>query len=408
MKKENRGIKNYKLIIAAVLLQFPYGIAYIWSVLQPYVKERFHMGDGSANMPFGILLAAFSLGNVIAGILQKRYPSKRLIIIGNILLVGGMVLTAFIPETKGQFLNMTYGVITGLGAGVGYNTTIATVQGWFPENKGKITGILICATGAFGLIMNPVASLLLSTYSFRLSVLCLTMIIGLCLAIGSILIENKVEENDKQKEVNRENDYTFQEVIKYPQYYSIIFMMMLAVPGYMLISPMMMGMGSQKGLTAEVTLLGVMLLAVMNSAGRLLAPWLSDRTGRKNMLFGLFLLNIGSIAILAILDGYWFMLGVALIGLSYGSFMGMYPTITADYFGSKHNGINYGVVMMGYGITSLSCPYLVKWVQGSAYGNNLSLLIAAGASVVGMLYAVRLKRPRRDQLKDEGIQGGII
>jgi OFA family oxalate/formate antiporter-like MFS transporter len=388
---------RYAILVASVFLQFCYGLAYVWSAFQPYVKERFSLDTCSANMPFSVLLAAFSVGNVIGGLMQKRVKALYIVLAGNMMLILGFLLTAYVPMDKGYLLNVTYGILAGFGAGVSYNTTIASVQKWFPEKRGLVTGILICATGSFGLIMNPIAQKALSTYGYESGTLIVTGIIAVCLLIGSGFISkpdtNDVSENSSSNETT-ETNYSFSEVLKMPQYYLIAFTMMLAVPGYVLINPMLMSMGTDRGLTEATALIGVMIVALMNTSGRLLVPWISDKIGCKKMIMILFVINIIAILLVSVLTYYPFMMAIAAVGFAYGGFMGMYPTITVDYFGSKYNGVNYGGVMIGFGISCLACPYLVKAVQTSSMGLVLSLIIAAGASLLGIALLTVVKKPK--------------
>ena len=386
----------YMILGGSVLLQFCYGLAYVWSVFQPYVKKRFTMDTGSANMPFAILLACFSIGNVVGGLLQKKVRPMYIVAMGNLMMIIGLYMSAFIPLDKGYMLNVTYGILGGFGAGIAYNTTIAVVQKWFPEKRGMVTGILVCSTGSFGLIMNPIAQKGLSTYGYEEGTLFVASIMIVCLMIGTGFISNPTTEALGGKsllKVNEEVNYSITEVLRMPQYYMITFSMMLAVPGYFLINPMLMTLGSQRGLSENIALIGVMIVAVMNTLGRLLAPWMSDKIGRKQMLIFLFSMNVLAVLAVSVLRDQSFIMAVALVGFTYGGFMGMYPTITADYFGSQNNGINYGAVMIGYGISSLICPYLVKAVQASMMGTVLSLIIAAGASVLGILLIILLRKP---------------
>jgi len=136
-----------------------------------------------------------------------------------------------------------------------------------------------------------------------------------------------------------------------------------------------------------------MIVSVMNTTGRLLMPWISDFIGRKVVLLFLFLFNMVTISLLTFSSGALFLILVSCTALSYGGFMGMYPTISADYFGSKNAGMNYGVVMLGYALSSISCPYLVKLVDKTPMGTSLSFVIAAIASIIGFLLLLRLKKP---------------
>lgn len=387
---------RYLILIAGILIQFCYGLAYVWSMFQPYALSEFKMDAGSASLPFGIFLACFSIGNVTGGLLQRKFSSVLLIISGSFIMCMGLFLSSFVPLSHGSLVNITYGLISGFGCGIAYNTSVATVQKWFPDKRGLVTGMMICSTGSFGLILNPFVKGVLTTSGFSagmrmvgITLFVITMIFGWFVKrpTADYMPEyNGTGANSLQKQ------YTISEVLRTKQYYFITLSMMLAVPAYFLINPMLMTLGAERGLSETAALLGVMIVAVMNTLGRLLAPWVSDKLGRKNVLLSLFVLNMASILTLTVAGNYFFLVVVSLVGFSYGGFMGMYPTITSDYFGMLHNGINYGAVMAGYGLASISCPYLVKAVQASSMGTVLSFVIAAIASIGGFVLVLFIKR----------------
>lgn len=384
--------KKYRILVCAIPLQFCYGLAYIWSVFQPNIKRHFSLNDSSANLPFGILLAMFSIGNILGGLLQKKIHPVILIISGNFLMISGMVSMAFIPSDKAYFLNICYGVMGGLGAGIGYNTTIATVQKWFPNKTGLITGILVSSTGAFGIIMNPLAKYFFTNGDFRFVVLTISAIMAICLIVGSTFMR-KPPETELNGTLSTKWGYTFKEVLRLPLYYQITLTMMLAVPGYMLISPMIMNLAIKRGLSEEIAVLGIMFLAIMNVFGRLVAPWLSDKYGQKRVLTVLFLIDIFAILGISILRGPLFLVSSTIVGLSYGGFMGIFPSLTTSFFGTRQNGLNYGGILLGYGITSLTCPYLVKSLSNNPIGMTLSFFIAAGAGLIGLILALNIQKP---------------
>ncbi|MDD3172986.1 MAG: MFS transporter, partial [Herbinix sp.] len=107
----------------------------------------------------------------------------------------------------------------------------------------------------------------------------------------------------------------------------------------------------------------------------------------------LFLFNTISISFLTIASGNLFLILVSCVAFAYGGFMGMYPTISADYFGVKNAGMNYGVVMLGYAISSIGCPYLVRAVHTMPMGTAFSFVIAAAANIIGFLLMLGLKKP---------------
>lgn len=391
------GKYRYLILVMGALVQFCCGIAYVWSVFQPYAKKTYALDLSQANLPFGILLGLFAVGNLLGGYLQKKWNATLIILAGGIIMCLGLFLTAFVPVKLPWMLNVTYGCIAGFGCGITYNTVLATLQSWFPDKRGMVTGIIICASGSFGLVMNPIANSLLKTYGFRPAMIFVATTLFIIIVCGGFFIKRPHPDYmigyKPQKVVVTNKQYTIKEMLKTKQYYIIATTFALAVPAYFLMNPMLMSLGMERGLSSQVALIGVMLVSGMNTVGRLLMPWISDWVGRKPILLFLFIFTMITIVLLTFATGYGFLILVSCIALSYGGFMGMYPTINADYFGSQNAGMNYGVVMLGYAISSIGCPYLVRLVLKSSMGITLSFVIAGIASVTGFMLILTLKKP---------------
>ena len=388
---------RYLLLIMGACVQFCCGIAYMWSVFQPYAIKKYTLDTSAANLPFGILLGVFVLGNLAGGMLQKKWNVRFIIIMGATIMCLGLFATAFIPVSNPWLLNVTFGCMAGFGCGLTYNTVLATLQRWFPDKSGLVTGIIICSAGLFGFVMNPIANKLLGEYGFQIAMATVAVILFLISILAGLFIkapkEAYLEKFSSKGDLAVKKQFTTKEMVHTKQYYIIAVTFALAVPSYFLMNPMLMSLGMERGLSAKTALLGVMLVSVMNTIGRLTMPWISDRLGRKVVIQVLFAMNIITVLLLTIATGYGFLALVSCIALYYGGFMGMYPTLNADFFGTKNAGVNYGIVMFGYAISSIACPYLVRAVAKSSMGISLSFVIAAAASGLGFLLILMLKRP---------------
>ncbi len=387
MKEKNR----YFILTMAALANFCYGCAYIWTVFQPEAKLRFGLDTAAANRPFAFFMLSFTLGGVLSGKLQQRIAPRLVVLCSNILMCLGFALTALVPVERPALLILTYGVLSGFGAGSAYNALVALVQKWFPDRRGLVTGITICASGASGLIMTPLCNGCIKSLGFSgamLAVAGLYFLLGGCAgAFVSAPPEGYMASYRPARVAVSTREYSAGEMIRTRQYYLITFAYMFALPAYFLINPMMKSLGVERGLSEAQAVAGVMAAALLNVAGRLLVPWISDRLGRKPMLVLLFAVNIAAITGLIAAKGVLFMALVVCIAFAYGGYCAIYPVVTADYFGSKNAGLNYGIVMLGCGIVSVLCPFL------TSIGNTFSFVTAAVCSVVGIILTLVLKKP---------------
>ena len=387
MKKEKN---RYFILVMAALANFCYGCGYIWTVFQPEAKIRFQLEDASANRPFSIFMAMFVVGNILGGKLQQKFRPRRIVLGCSLFMCLGFFLTALVPARLPWLVNLTYGIMSGLGAGASYNALVAVVQKWFPDKRGLVTGITICTAGAAGLIMSPVCNSCIAAFGFSVSMILVAVLYLVIGVAAGLFIDSPPEgymSGYRPAHIAvSSRQYTASEMIGKREYYLIAGAFMLAVPAYFLINPMMKSLGMERGLGEAAAVGGVMAAAVLNVAGRLFVPWLSDMIGRKPMLVVLFLMSIASVGGLIIAQGYLFMILVTCIAFAYGGFCAIFPVISSDHFGTKNAGMNYGIVMIGCGIMSVLCPSL------TAVGNTFSFTVAAACSVGGILLTLILKK----------------
>ena len=92
-----------------------------------------------------------------------------------------------------------------------------------------------------------------------------------------------------------------------------------------------------------------------------------------------------------------FTMAIMMIGFCFGGFMGIFPPITADMFGPKNLGMNYGIIFTAYGVAAFIGPRLaarIKEVNNGDY--TQAFLIAAGLSIVGIaLTAIALRQKKK-------------
>ena len=203
---------------------------------------------------------------------------------------------------------------------------------------------------------------------------------------GSVLAKTdgstKLEAGTKPEggaEAAVQRQYTTREMMHTKVFYAIAITMALAVPAYVLVNPLMKSLGMERGLTSAQALAGVMIASFANIIGRFAMPWLSDRTGRKAVIRVMYVLAMVSVVGLIAARGGLFILLISIVCLVYGGVVSVFPVLVSDHFGMKYQGMNFGAVMLGYGLISILCPYLLD-----VAGLNTSFLIAGIACAAGV------------------------
>ncbi|QEK19352.1 OFA family MFS transporter [[Clostridium] hylemonae] len=398
-----KGTNRYFILAVAAVVNFVHGNPYIWTVFQPHVRSEYDLSLAASSQPFTLIIGIFAVGNMIGGYLQHKIGARATILGGSFVMCAGFFLAAAAPYNMPWLISAGYGVLGGLGSGCAFSMLVAVPQEWFPDKRGLVTGITVGIVGISGVIMNPFCDWLLSAYGYRAAMMT-TAAVYAVLSLGGIFISEPGPKQDgepgpkpveyekaQEAEAPGKRQYTTREMFCTKTYYLVSVSMALAVPAYVLVNPLMKSLGMERGLTDSAALAGVMAASAANIAGRFAAPWVSDFLGRKTVIQVLYVIAMISVVGLTAAKGGLFILLISLVSLTYGGFVSVFPVLTSDCFGMRYQGMNFGAVMLGYGIVSILCPYLLAAVQSTPLGTNLSFIAAGGVCVIGMAVTARIK-----------------
>lgn len=389
--------KRYGVLISGMLIQLCAGIIYMWSVFKGPVAQYLKWDPAQSALTSSIMLSVFVFGIIVGGRVQDKIGPKFVTFAGSVLISLGMILTSFVTEQAPWLLYITYGVIGGLGVGTVYTATVSVIQKWFPDKRGFATGFMVAAFGFSLVIFAPITSSLLSKTGVPSTFMIFGIIFLFVCVFCSLRIDNppadyappgliaaKMQATKKQ--------YTTSEMLKTRQFYLITLSLFCILPAYFILNPLFITLGAERGLSKEMAVLGVMITGIASATGRLFTSWISDLIGRKRAVCGIILITMVSILAMIIAQGVLFIVCIAAIAFSFGGAAGVYPAITADNFGTKHMGLNYGCVMIGFGISALVFPIISNMlVRSGEY--TLSFLVAAFTCVIALVLVLLQKNP---------------
>lgn len=400
-------------VISSIVIQMCLGTAYIWSVFQSYLiisastpKALFNWPATYGTLAYALLLGVLSFGSIVGGRIQDRLKNPKPVIIAAGIIMGvGFFLAQYTTEATPWMLWLTYGILGGFGMGMAYTTTIATCQKWFPDKRGLVTGIVVSALGFGGIVFTPIAEALIKRNGGN-DVLSTYAIFGVLFVfvtvIGSFFIKNPPEGFKPEgwvppapKEGIVTQNFTPLEVLKTPQFYMVTFAFMCATAAGSMMIPMakILGLQSNSGLTKEAAVAGVMIIAGCNSFGRLFWGWVSDKMGRKNTLLLLLVITAASIICVSFVKAYLMLVVIAIIGFSYGGYLGVFPALSADFWGIKNAAQNYGMVLFGFGVGAVASSYTIAYFSATK-AFSTAFIIAGIAAIVGFTIILMLKPPK--------------
>jgi OFA family oxalate/formate antiporter-like MFS transporter len=401
-------------VIASIAIQMCMGTAYIWGVFQSYLiitkstpNALFNWPATYGTLAYALLLLILTIGSTIGGRLQGKLKGPTPVIIaGSIILGAGFFLAQFTTESTPWLLWLAYGILGGFGMGMSYTTTIAACQKWFPDKRGLVTGIIVSALGFGGLVFTPVAEILIKNYGVLSTFAVLGILFIVVGVIGALFIKNPPEGYKPEgwiapppKHGIIDQSFTPSEVLKTPQFYMVMAALMCATAAGSMMIPMakILGLQPGSGLTKEAAVLGVVVITGCNSFGRLFWGWLSDKLGRRNTLLVLLVLTGLSIIAVSFTSSYLMLVTIAVIGFSYGGYLGVFPALSADFWGTKNVATIYGMILLGFGAGAVASSFTVAYLSQKSMFST-AFLIAGIAAAVGFVIVLFLKAPK---LKEE-------
>jgi len=358
--------QGLKVLITGAILQLFLGIIYVWSVFVKPVSEFFNWDIADVKLTSSFMLCFFVVGILIGGKLQAKIGSSLVVLIGGLMLSLGMLATAFIPLSYAWLIYISYGIIGGFGVGAGYNAIITAAQKWFPKNRGFATGISVCAFGFSTVIFAPLVEILINKFALKNTFLILS---GSCLIIVLAIFsfikipdENNTEKSPAASALSEKRQFTVSEILKIKEFYFITFSLMFATVVFFILNPSFKDFAVARGLDPSIGTVLVMMTGVANALGRLGVPLLSDKIGREKAALAIIIITAVGAFCLCFVQGYVFMATIAIIAFCYGGYSGVYPVLTADYFGIRNVGSNYGAVMVGFAFSALVFPIIIKFI----------------------------------------------
>ena len=405
---------RWAIVIAAVFLQIALGAIYSWSVfLKPLashytgvaIKALKPAQTGPTNLTFSITIIALGIVAGFGGTLQKRYGPRVIATVGGFLYGFGVFLAAFAPNLF--VLYLTYGVISGIGLGMGYIVPIAMLIKWFPDRRGFITGLAVAGFGLGAAIIAPLAATMIQSKAIGLESTLLYL--GIAYIVITVIAAQFFRQapdgyapegwapSALQQTLRSRREYTLGEALRNPNWYVLWLILTLNVTaGAALISVASPLTQELTGVTTITAALIVTTNAFFNAGGRFFWSWLSESIGRPFTFLSIFAIQFvafilitllpspASFGVLIVIEG--------LILLCYGGGFGTMPAFAADFFGAKNAGAIYGVMLTAWSVGSVIGPQLITLVKPTSTALYIIAAIMLVSCALPLIARVLAKR----------------
>lgn len=408
MTAEARSVKGRWAIAAAgVATQLALGTVYAWSVFKKPLMAAHGWTGPEVGLTFTLAIFFIGLSAALGGRLVDRAGARRVASAAALLFGVGTLLAGLADQMGSKWLLwLGYGLVAGVGNGLGYVTPIAVLVRWYPDKKGAITGLAVMGFGLGAAIMGQVAPVLIPHIGVAGTFYASGITFLVVLLMAARKLNNPTQEQLALLPAPRQAgaqaaalSVDFRRARGMYQFYLLWLILFVNVTaGIALLSNLSPMAQAQVGLSAVAAGTLVLVGSIFNGLGRICWACLSDAVGRRTT----FLLLLGTqvpalVLVPRVASPILFGILCCYVLSCYGGGFATMPAFAVDTFGAKYIGSIYGPILFAWGVAGVVGPMLMEFINKRTGEFAPALEIAAGLLVFGFLLAVAYRRPQIQQ-----------
>lgn len=405
--------RAWSVVFAGTAINLCLGCLYAWSVWLKYLTDdvymKAHGWPGAltaeqASNPKSLCILIFALLMIPGGKIQDRYGPCIAASVGGILMGAALLIAGSAHSYAGILWG--FGGLGGAAMGVGYAAPTPAALKWVgPHQRGLIAGLVVSGYGGAAFYVAPLIKWLIVDYSLSASftVLGVAYLIVMLIAAQILAWPEPGYEAPKPPETPSSAkapsltvvDWSAGEMAGTWQLYALILLFCLNTQAGLLI------IGHAAKFIKPMLASGFILVAfggLLNALGRVGTGKYSDIIGRdKAYMLNAILAAICMFALPSIISAKSLVLAFVACGLAYwvyGGGLALMPSYTADFYGPKNLGFNYGLVFIGWGLGAFM-PKLAGRIKDMTGKYDMAFYIAGGLLILAAILASFTKRPTK-------------
>src|SRR5271157_1083101 len=426
-QEENKvPAKAWVVTFAGMAVNLCLGILYAWSVWakalinvkqagQPMtgINEGWtYLTNAEAATPFSLCVIIFAIFMIAGGRIQDKYGPKVGATLGGLCLAGGCILAGLMKSYTGLIVG--FGVLGGIGMGIGYAAPTPAALKWFgPHKRGLIAGLVVGGYGGAALYIAPLAQRLIDGYGISGSFIALGIFFAVVVVIAGQLLSwpptgyvppgLKVTAASAAATAKKQtaHDWSAGEMTKTWQFYALVILFIGSTQSGLMIIANAAGILASTAKNLPFFAANAWILVsfggAINALGRVGTGMYSDKIGRANaytvncVISALCLFAMPSI--IASKSVVLLFLAVGIAYWQYGGGLALLPAFTADFYGAKNLGFNYGLVFLGWGLGFFMARLAgtIKDVTGSL---DYAFYLSAAVLIVAVVLVRVTQRPK--------------
>lgn len=367
-----------------------------------------YLDDAQGTWAYAVCGITFALVMIPGGRLQDRYGAKLGATLGGLFLAAGCVVAGLMQSFAGLIVG--FGLLGGIGMGLGYAAATPAAVKWFHSSRrGLIVGLVVAGYGAAAVYISPLADFLISNYGLTGSFVGLGALFAVVVVTAGLLLSapppgyvppapTAAPPASAPKQASR--DFSAGEMLRTWQFFALVLLFVGSAQSGLLVianaKALLSAAASDSAFFSANAWLLVTFIGVVNALGRVGTGRYSDRIGRLNAyaLNGLVSAAclVAAPAVLGAQNVALLFVVIGVMAWQYGGTLALLPALTADYYGPKNMGLNYGLVFVGWGV-AFFVPQLAGYLKQATDRWDEAFYVSAGLLVAAVLVSRVVRKP---------------
>jgi OFA family oxalate/formate antiporter-like MFS transporter len=369
-----------------------------------------YLSNAQVATPFSLCVVIFALLMIPGGRIQDKYGPKVGATLGGLFLAAGCIVAGLMKSYEGLIIG--FGIMGGIGMGIGYAAPTPAALKWFgPHKRGLVAGLVVGGYGGAALYIAPLARWLIANYGLSGSFIIIGIFFAVVVIIAGQLLSwppdgyvppglQTPAAGTPGKGAMTAWDWSASEMVKTWQFFALVLMFIGTTQSGLLIIAFASPLAAP--LLGALAWTLVSFGGAVNACGRVGTGLYSDKIGRTNaytlncLVSALCLFAMP--AVIGMKSVFLLFLAVGIAYWQYGGGLALMPSFTADFFGPKNLGFNYGLVFIGWGLGFFMARLggTIRDITGSL---NWAFYLSGLVLIIAVILARITKRPSAEQLR---------
>ena len=392
----DHGSRRWVTLAASVAAALCTGFCYAWSVFLKPMAAAEGWSSAEVTLSYTALMSTAAVMAIVSGWALKYLRPRTLVLLGGLFVGVGLVALGSVHALGAVY---AFAFVAGIGIGLVYpGATMANLIRYFPDRGGFASGMLTAGAGVGGMLWGPVAVWLIDQYGMTWALRVLGVVFCAGVIVCSRLVSTAPDAYAPDGwtpsparlaagEAAPQKDW--RHMLRSPLFYLLAALFLAGTTsGMLVIGQAALIVQDMAGASAQAAGIAVTAVALGMVLGKVLWGWLSDRIGRYAVLALLFAVAVVALLLMIGAGGYASLVtGMAAVASCYGGFVSLMGPVTADAFGSRHLGVNFGIMFLSVAVAAYVGPQLGARAAVVSGDFTAAFAVAALISAAGLLAA---------------------